>query len=241
MHKLPALFTHILNIIFPPRCVGCASSTARNETLCAPCKNSITLNTAFFCSVCKRRIPVISGRVKKCICKNSFIVGAAASYAAQPVRSMIHALKYRRIQAPAAPCGELLSRFIVQSGLDIENYIVTPMPLGRARLKDRGFNQAERVATHFGACAGKGSPIRMAHLLVRTRDTLPQANMTSLQKRRENVEGCFALAAGIPPLADANILLVDDVFTSGTTSGEAVRVLKKAGAKLVIVLTIARS
>lgn len=115
--------------------------------------------------------------------------------------------------------------------------IILPVPLSRRRLWQRRFNQSALLAQELGRRTGKTC---LPDALLRLRHTVPQKGL-SRARRTENVRNAFAVNqrhAGL--LADRNLLLVDDVFTSGATLNECARTLKKAGARQVDVLTIAR-
>ncbi|WP_354003746.1 ComF family protein [Ramlibacter aurantiacus] len=112
---------------------------------------------------------------------------------------------------------------------------VVPMPLSRRRLSERGFNQALELARRLGAgCVD-------ARLLLRVRDTLPQASL-DLSRRRANVAQAFAVdPLRAACLAGSHVLLVDDVMTSGASLAAAARALRQAGAARVTGVVLART
>jgi ComF family protein len=115
-----------------------------------------------------------------------------------------------------------------------------PVPLFRTKKHQRGFNQAEKIAyaalkTHSVA----GRLELAADVLVRTRETHSQIGLTSNQ-RRENLRGAFKVARA-QEVTGREVLLVDDVYTTGTTATECARVLRRAGASKVWVATVART
>jgi ComF family protein len=116
---------------------------------------------------------------------------------------------------------------------------LVPVPLFRARERQRGFNQARLLAeglTRHLSKAGKG-PRVAARLLERTRQTLPQVGL-SAAARRENVRGAFKVAE---PLPARDLVLVDDVMTTGATLSACAHALKQGGAGTVFALTLARA
>lgn len=235
--KIAAIFW---DIFFPRQCLGCNLYITNNEVICSACRSGIPIFTAFFCSECRRRIPVNSSRIKKCICENSYIVGAATSYNSSAIRELILTMKYRGLRTPAVFCGELLSQFIHKTGLKTKSFAVVPLPLGRARERERGFNQAALIAEHFCATLSIMSSDYYPNALKR-RNTLRQTEMHSLKDRLRNVKGCFSLNDDAKKLKNRNIILIDDVYTSGATSGEAVRVLRDVGVKTILLLAVAKS
>ena len=242
-------FNFIGDIFFPPACVGCGDSIACG-VICATCRQSIDIFDTLFCGTCAARLPE-----QKKICHKDapYILGAAGSYDDEALRTLIHALKFQGIEAAAAPLAEILAEYVVRLGLDLHDYIVTPMPLSAKRARARGFNQSALVACAFA----RAFDIPYSeHLLVRTQHRKPQSETEDIFERRENIKDCFALAGA--STADANtrsinasdgetalhckkIILVDDVTTSGTTFTEAARVLKDGGAKKILALACAKA
>ena len=123
--------------------------------------------------------------------------------------------------------------------------MVVPVPLHARKLRQRGFNQSEliaRAAIKQDAMkleSGRGLMELHLGILERRRETQSQTGLTRHQ-RRENIRGSFAVARP-EELAGREILLVDDVFTTGTTVSECARVLRRAGASKIYVATVART
>jgi ComF family protein len=111
--------------------------------------------------------------------------------------------------------------------------VLVPVPLGRARERERGFNQAALVAERLAR--GLGAPFRPCWL-ARARATAPQTDLDAAA-RRANVRGAFVASTAA---AGADVVLVDDVLTTGATAGECARALRAAGVRSVGVLTVAR-
>lgn len=113
------------------------------------------------------------------------------------------------------------------------DFLLQTIPLHISKLRVRGFNQAKLVSDYFQNYLN----FKKIDVLIRRRETASQAQLTDDRKRRKNMRGAFTAYQN---LQDKNIILVDDVVTSGATVKEATRVLKKSGAKTVFVLTLAR-
>jgi len=111
--------------------------------------------------------------------------------------------------------------------------VLVPIPLARERERERGFNQAALVAERVAR--GLGAPLR-ERWLARTRATAPQTELDAVE-RRANVRGAFVASTAA---AGADVVLVDDVLTTGATAGECARALRAAGAASVGLLTVAR-
>jgi ComF family protein len=155
-----------------------------------------------------------------------------------PLRDLVHIFKYQRIKPAASLLGSLLNHAVV--GVEItEPLLVVPVPLWPGKRRTRGFNQAEEIARAFLRSRPAGSIQLDTALLVRTRETTSQTGLTRNQ-RRANLRGAFS-ATKPERLKGQTVLLVDDVMTTGATAGECSRVLLRAGAKQVLVATVARA
>jgi ComF family protein len=178
---------------------------------------------------------------------------AYGSYDAE-LRDLIHLLKFQQVRPAAAVLGRMLAETIANleqtmpvgtisssSGSSGTTTIaVVPVPLHRRKQAQRGFNQAELIAR--GALKQLSRPKRFdlcTGVLVRRRETGSQIGLTRHQ-RRENMRGAFAVSDPTRIL-NRDILLVDDVYTTGTTASECARVLLRAGAARVWVATVART
>ena len=158
-------------------------------------------------------------------------VHSAFAYDAQ-AKTLVRRLKYQSIRAAAAPLAKGMA--ILPAG---EEEILVPVPTDERRRRKRGFNQATLIAQHL---AGEwGMPACEA--LARVRRCAPQTGLNERQ-RRENLVGCMAVKAGsVDQIRGRRILLIDDVYTTGSTAAEAARALLAAGAKSVGVMTAARA
>jgi ComF family protein len=118
--------------------------------------------------------------------------------------------------------------------------VVVPVPLHARNLRQRGFNQSQLIARHAVKLgAGSGRLVVRSRVLERRRETQSQIGLTRHQ-RRENLRGAFVVSRP-EEMAGREVLLVDDVFTTGTTVSECARVLRRAGASKAFVATVART
>ncbi len=154
------------------------------------------------------------------------------------LRTLIHLFKYHGIQTLSAPLGKLLALALPRErSFDV----IVPMPLHWRKRWQRGFNQAELLAREIGRRTH--TPVRNA--LRRVRYTDSQAGLTSA-RRRQNVSGAFQASRranlfSTQPLEGRSVLLIDDVITTGATAASCARALKRAGARHVTVLALARA
>ena len=158
------------------------------------------------------------------------------------MRSAIHALKYDKLHPIARELGRRLALVIAGFASDAPSeMLVIPVPLDRAKYRERGFNQAHALAARAVESLRKTHPqwrlTLSSGVLVRQRPTKSQAGLTTRQ-RRQNLRGAFAV-----PNPDAvnqqHILLIDDIFTTGATVRAASQALRRAGAASVWVATLA--
>ena len=220
----------LLDALFPKICLACGKIFKENDDLsiCKICIAEIPILNSLTCPTCSARLP----ENKKTCHKNiSFTLAAATSYQNEIIKDLIWRLKYQRIAAAAKPLAEIIVKHIRLANINLSKYCVVPIPLGKKRERARGFNQSAIIAKHIGTMLNL--PL-ITSALIRVKDTAPQAEIKNFRDRELNVSGSFRL---IPERLNQNrkILLLDDVFTSGATTKEAVKTLRNCGIKKVLV------
>jgi ComF family protein len=238
------------DLLVPPACLICRGLPAgavpgpegenqRPAGICSVCWAGFSVLPETRCAVCGR--PFQTGLEGAWACADCLISPPAFDRAAAgglfngSLRLAIHAFKYERVFGLARPLAGFMAERLAPPFYPPEADLILPVPLHRRRLRQRGFNQALLLARSLYA----PWPERLhPDLLRRIRWTEPQINLTGPDRRR-TVRRAFALTR--PERVEGRqVLLVDDVFTTGATVNECARVLKRAGAETVLVLTLAR-
>ena len=207
-----------------PSCVRCGDTLDSPVSELNPAGSSL-------CRVCRLAPPPFSRAV------------AYGLYQGR-MKAAIHALKYNRLHPAARGLGRMLAEAIAQLAQEAPaEMLVVPVPLHRKRQADRGFNQARMLARHALEFLAKSHPqwrLTLASTtLLRQRATETQAGLTS-RARRINVRGAF-LVPDPQAVTGKQILLIDDIFTTGATARSASQALLRAGAHSVWVATLARA
>jgi len=238
--------------LFPADCRICGEPLIRISRLpvCEDCLESIHPIAGGVCAICGERI--VSGyalesaeEVRCGICRRvdpPFAKAAAYGSYESGLRDLIHMLKYQQVRPAANVLGRMLAEVIaeLEPAWKPAQVLVVPVPLFSGKLRQRGFNQAEMIArAAIKLSAEREQYLLVPELLERSRETQSQIGLTRHQ-RRENLRGAFRVTDK-DRVTGREILLVDDVFTTGTTASECARVLRRAGAARVWVATVART
>ncbi len=234
-----ALHGAFLDAIFPPRCAGCGAWS--RTVFCEACAPKLQPIRAPFCDFCGETFDPLAFSAPicaRCRAKTPAFRAARAAFDFDgPLREAIHRLKYRQKSALAPRLAPFLAGALEGDGYLSRfnpNFLV-PVPLHPARHRKRGFNQSALLAAELSLLLGVPS----RDLLRRTRNTPPQVGLKG-EARTKNVRGAFAADMRDQNWQGSRILLIDDVFTTGATLGEAAKTLRKAGADEVCALTLAR-
>jgi len=236
------LIKGIINVIFPETCVNCKNkldTQAIDKIICKPCWQKIEKNIPPFCVSCGRKLN--KQFLTKHICPDCLKKKLYFDRAFSPcvydgvIKNLIHEFKYKHKHYLGKTLSKLMIDFIKEYSLPIDylDYVI-PMPLHKTRLREREFNQAEILAKEIACEFNKDMPLS---ILKRLKNTKTQTDLETIN-RFKNVAESF-IVANKTQAKGKNILIVDDVFTTGATSSEAASVLKKAGANIVFILTLA--
>lgn len=229
-----------LNLLFPPLCIGCRAAVAEPGALCANCWQDIRFLDGPMCERCGLPFEFDAGEGTLCAACQArppaFDKARAVMRYDEASRGPILALKHGDRLDLVPGFGRWLDRG-GRALLD-EADLILPVPLHPFRLWRRRYNQAAEFARALSRRSGKPAAL---FALVRSRDTPSQGAMRSAKARRRNMLGAFK----VPPshksaIAGRNVLLIDDVLTTGATADACARALKRAGAAKVFVLALAR-
>lgn len=221
-----------LDVLFPPQCLNCRLPIAdQSKLLCQNCFDEIQLNSSLYCPKCMARLPN-----RNFLCHDTDYLLAPASRFFPPLPALIHNFKYRGLIKINLMLSGILIAYLKHSGLDISSYSISFIPLHSSKQRERGFNQAETLAK----TVSEYFSVPLHPVLKRAVNNKQQAKIKDFQKRAENISGCFQITDA-KNVAGKNIVLVDDVSTSGATLAEASRMLKKYGAKRIIALVVAKA
>lgn len=241
MGTLTALpFRLLVDLVYPPGCAVCGIATGRQRGLCPTCWSGLRFIERPFCEVLG--IPFShdlgSGIISAEAIANPppFDRLRSAAFHDEPVRHLVHGLKYRDRTDLAAMMAEWMLR--AADGTVERCDAILPVPLHRSRMFSRKFNQAAELARHIAQQSDKAL---LPATLLRIRRTRQQVGLGA-RAREDNVRGAFAIAKGREAdVFGRRLVLVDDVYTTGATVAAATRVLRKAGAADITVLTFARA
>ncbi len=232
-NRIRFLFRVFNDFLFPPVCFGC-DAEIESGLVCASCRTMLMTNRLLVCPKCGR--PVKPGLETCGRCQIPFClsrVRALGPYA-PPYSTLIQALKYSRKTVLVKVLGQALIG-LVESDPEMNGAdYICPVPLHKARLRERGYNQSYLLASEVAAGIG----LKLSEPLVRVRNTKTQTALFDEAARIKNLCGAFKVKPGIE-LDGKRIILLDDVITTGATMDTAGRQLLKAGASAVLGLVVA--
>lgn len=227
------------DVVFPPVCVHCrdvVSSEGEFRHLCVRCVDQLAYVEAPYCSTCGHPFyGVVEGERICPHCENltpAFNQGRTAVLLKGPARALVHELKYHRGLHVLSD----MERIFARSPHVLElarSAVMVPVPLHPRKARERGYNQSALIAESVARAAGNAS---VQPLLRRVVDTVSQTHHDR-RTRQLNLKNAFALAPGVAISAAQHYLLVDDVFTTGSTLNSCAQALRRAGGLKVDVVT----
>jgi len=223
-----------VNFALPKRCAGCGHISGGEGRFCPDCWSKLDILPETGCLLCNQPVALsgsICGQCLEAPPKHDGVL-AAVDYC-DTARDLALKLKYGRKPGVA----DVMAALMVRHARRHPGAVLVPIPLHRWRIWNRGFNQSLLIARSVARMTGQEvlpSPI------LRTKRTSPLGGLSRSARSRE-VRGAFAMnAAHIEAIKGRNVLLVDDVYTTGATTNACAAVLKRAGAQTVHILCWAR-
>jgi ComF family protein len=236
--RLRAAFRPVVDFVYPPVCCGCSTRTLRHGALCPACWREMHFIERPYCAVLGIPFSYDPGEgmvsAEAIASPPSFDRLRAVALHEGAARALVHGLKYRD-RTDLAP---MMAAWMLRAA---DGHLATcdgiiPIPLHWTRLSLRRFNQAAELARHLARLSDR--PL-LVEPLKRARRTRRQVGLTA-RAREDNVRSAFRVVKGLEDqVFGKRLVLVDDVYTTGATVSAAARVLKRAGASEVTVLTFA--
>lgn len=223
-----------LCLLFPPRCLQCRAQATKLEVLCRSCEEQLPTLEGARCRQCQD--PLEDPRVDLCRACGTRDRGFDLARCLGPYEgswsNLLRALKFSRERAVARFLSKRFAAYLNTAKPFGNVEAITYVPMSRRDRRRRGFNQAQLLANGLGRQAG----IPVYKTLAKVRVTSPQAALRA-QQRRNNLRGAFQLIRS----GTEKVVLVDDIYTTGSTVQECALTLKSGGYKAVYVLTVARA
>ena len=240
MNRLRQALRGTVDVFFPPSCVHCRELVSGENGfrhLCTKCATQLDFVAAPHCSTCGHPFYGIVEGERMCPhCEGlspAFREGRTAVLMKGPSRALIHELKYHAGLHVLADIAEIFRRAPHVLEL-VAGAILIPGPLHPRKERERGYNQSQLIAEHLARLAGDATEVRA--LLSRTVDTDSQTHHDR-RERQANLKNAFAPKSGVALLAAQHYVLVDDVFTTGSTLNSCARAIRRAGGLNLDVVT----
>jgi len=241
---LKSFTSAVLDLIYPNNCINCKTAIIDRDygfSLCQDCWQSIEKNLPPFCLKCGVHLEDIKTGIDLCkdCQKQQFYFDKAFSVFLYKgiIKELIHKFKYSNKTMLAKVFAQMIFDFTMNFNIQFSDYdIMLPVPLHSTRLREREYNQCEILAQQLQ----KFFPIQLSTKDVkRIKNTKSQITLDKVS-RWKNVEDIFKITNEYI-FEDKNVLIVDDLITTGATASELAKTLKESGARTVSVLTIAKA
>jgi competence protein ComFC len=212
-------FKKFLNFLFPIGCIGCGKN---DQYICPDCLNSV--------SYCLEQ-------------KHDWII-SVFQYENKIIRKAIWMLKYRNKKEIAKIFAEAIYDRIIEELQDLKTFqnftnpILIPIPISKEKHQKREYNQSELIAFELVELDQENNFTLKTNILFKIKDTKSQMEIKNRKERLNNLKNCFQVK-NPDEIEGRNIIIIDDILTTGATLSEARKVLKNAGAKKIIAITVA--
>ncbi len=237
--KLLPILRLLPDLLFPPQCLCCERSLlgSSERYICSKCYEKVEFIDSNSCWYCAKPLGKYSARLKHCDeCRNnhhSYTRVIAACRYTSPAKELIHALKFDNQRNIYQYVAEMILTRINEEYSALKFDYIIPVPLHKQKKYERGYNQSALIARTLG------EELRIPYsekLLLRNRYTISQFSLTATE-RKNNLTGAFSAHHN---LDKGNILLIDDIFTTGSTMDECAKTLRSSGASRIYGAVFAR-
>ena len=223
-----------IQLLFPLRCPACDRPVRPGgEKICTECLGKLKLLTPPWCMRCGKKLAREGEFCMDCRERGHEFLRGRALYEYKSAAASLYRFKYGKRQEYADFYGEEVVRYLGEFIREVRPDALIPIPLHRKRLEKRGYNQAALLARAIGSYSGV--PVR-EDLLVRVKNTTP-LKLQNPSERQNNLKKAFNIAANDVKLNTT--VIIDDIYTTGSTIDEASRALKAAGVQKIYFITLA--
>ena len=236
------MIREVVNLFYPALCHICGKKTILwNQNLCKDCLKKMKKRLPPFCIKCGRQLSGEAELQEKCSdCKKNnlyFDRVLSVFYYDDVLKELVHNFKYKKLTSLTKEFVELTLDFMREYAIGKKIDLVVSIPMHPLRLFKREINPSHILAKNI---AKKLAVRYSGNLLKKTKNTPPQSKLTRAE-RMKNVKGSFSMQKNNTPyVRHKKVLVVDDLFTTGSTVNECARVLKESGSSYVEVITLAR-
>ncbi len=219
MKILKILINQFLEILFPTKCIGCHKY---EDILCNNCINNLKITER----------PTEDN------------IYALYDYKDPIVKDAIWKLKYHHIKYLGEKLGKLLYEGLIENIDEMKIFqqgspiYIIPVPISNEKKENRGYNQSEVIAKSFCQSGNPNLFLYQNKIIIKNKNTIPQARLTNRNKRLQNIKGAFSII-NTNIIKGKTVIIIDDVTTTGGTMLEIIKILKKSGAKKVIGFAVA--
>lgn len=228
MHFLDML----LQWFYPPRCILCGKliKIGEQSRMCAACENTISWKEGTVCQKCGCNLYTNATYCERCQKANFVFEKGVAVFSYSDVRDSIAHFKFHYWKRDAIPLGKIMGDYLLTYYPELakQTELLIPVPMHQKKQKLRGFNQSELLTKVIAQRIKKP----YTNTLKRIKETIPQSQLNP-EERKQNLQGAFAVE-NAEEIKGKTILLIDDIFTTGTTINECAKVLYKDGANKVL-------
>lgn len=223
----------IISLLFPARCPVCDGIAPFGERICPECLPGLKLLIPPWCMRCGKKVEEGREYCGDCMVRGHDFIRGRALYEYGSAADAIYRLKYGGRQEYADFFGEEIVRYLGEFIRETKAEALIPVPLHPKRFRKRGYNQAQLLAEAAGYCAGL--PV-YSHIVRRIHNTTPLKQLNP-QERQNNLKKAFIIARNDVKLD--TIIIIDDIYTTGSTIDEVARLLREHGVRRVYFITLA--